>query len=164
MAHVESARMTHRHTGELVVFLIGMRVNKPWRIDQWFPVFLAMTPMLTELLTDRESGLMGYRFSLTGGGPLLVQYWNSQEKLYRYASETSASHRPAWAAFNRRARSAPGAVGIWHETYLVDRAETMYVGVPVSGLAKATEAVAVTSRSDRARDRSAAGRTTNEQA
>ncbi len=159
MARVESARMTHRYTGELVVFLIGMRINKPWRVDQWLPVFRAMTPMLTELFTDQESGLMGYRFTLTGGGPLLVQYWSSQEKLYRYASEPQSAHRPAWAEFNTRARRAPGAVGIWHETYLVDRAETMYVGVPVSGLAKATEAVAVTSRSDRARDRSASGRT-----
>jgi hypothetical protein len=159
MARVESGRMTHRYNGELVVFLIGMRINKPWRIDQWLPVFLAMTPMLTELFSDRESGLMGFRFTLTGGGPLLVQYWSSQEKLYAYASAPSSTHRPAWSAFNRRARSAPGAVGIWHETYVVDRAESMYVGVPASGLALATEAVPVTKASDRARARSDAGRT-----
>ncbi|WP_091605773.1 monooxygenase family protein [Arthrobacter koreensis] len=44
----------------------------------------------------------------------------------------------AWEEFNRRARSAPGAVGIWHETYVVNRAEPMYVGMPLTGLAAAT--------------------------
>ena len=57
---------------------------------------------------------------------MVVQYWNSHEKLYAYASVPEAKHRPAWTAFNRRARKAPGSVGIWHETYLVDRAETIY--------------------------------------
>ncbi|MFF2678005.1 monooxygenase family protein [Arthrobacter koreensis] len=43
-------------------------------------------------------------------------------------------HRPdLWMA-----RSAPGAVGIWHETYVVDRVEPMYVGMPLTGLAAAT--------------------------
>ena len=67
---------------------------------------------------------MGYRLTFGAGGPLVVQYWSSHEKLYRLCErKQNALHRPAWAAFNRRARKAPGAVGIWHETYLVERAE-----------------------------------------
>ncbi len=66
-------------------------------------------------------------------------------------------HRPAWTEFNRRARKAPGVVGIWHETFQVERAESIYVSMPVTGLAKATAAVPVGSRADRARDRYAAG-------
>ncbi len=31
----------HTHDGELAVFLIGMRVNHPWRPDLWGPVFAA---------------------------------------------------------------------------------------------------------------------------
>jgi hypothetical protein len=151
--------MTHKRDGELVVFLIGMRVNRPWRPDLWLPPFMAMGPMLIELSKDPESGFLGYRFTLGAGGPLLVQYWASKEQLYTYASEMDATHRPAWAAFNTRARKAPGAVGIWHETYLVDRAESLYVGMPASGLALATEHVPVKARSDRARDRMADGRT-----
>jgi hypothetical protein len=152
-------RMTHDHEGELVVFLIGMRVNQPWRPDRWLPVFREMPRMLAELSRDRSSGFLGYRLALEAGGPLLVQYWSSAEKLDAYANDAGAAHRPAWTRFNQLARRAPGAVGIWHETYLVDRAETIYVGMPPSGLAKATAAVPVSRRADRSRDRLAAGRT-----
>lgn len=153
MPSVIPARMTHDYDGDLVVFLIGMRINKPWRPDLWLPVFSAMPGMLAELSKDKESGLLGYRLTFGAGGPLLVQYWNSHEKLYRYASDRNAAHRPAWAAFNRRARKAPGAVGIWHETYVVERAESIYVGMPVAGLAAATSAVPVARRGETAAER-----------
>jgi hypothetical protein len=153
MSKVIPARMTHDHDGDLVVFLIGMRINKPWRPDLWLPTFLAMGPMLAELAKDKDSGLLGYRVTFGAGGPLLVQYWSSHEKLYAFASDRDATHRPAWAAFNRRLRKAPGAVGIWHETYVVERAESVYSGMPVSGLAAATSAVPVARRGDRAAER-----------
>ena len=151
-----TSRMTHDYEGELVVFLIGMRINKPWRPNLWLPVVRAMPAMLAELLADSDSGLMGYRFTLGRGGPLLVQYWNSQEKLYAYASDPNSAHRPAWAGFNKMIRKAPGAVGIWHETYVVERAETIYSGMPPSGLAAATAAVPVARRGETARERLAA--------
>jgi hypothetical protein len=153
MAKVISSRMTHDYDGDLVVFLIGMRINKPWRPDLWLPVFNAMPGMLAELSKDKDSGLLGYRLTIGAGGPLVVQYWSSHEKLYAYASERNAAHRPAWAAFNRRARKAPGTVGIWHETYLVERAETIYAGMPVSGLAAATSAIPVARRGETAAER-----------
>ena len=153
MPTVNSARMTHDYDGELVVFLIGMRINQPLRVDRWWPVFSAMPAMLRELMTDPESGLMGYRLTFGRGGPLLVQYWNSHELLYAYASNPSATHRPAWTRFNRMIRKAPGAVGIWHETYVVDRAETVYSGMPVAGLAAATAAIPVAHRGESARER-----------
>jgi hypothetical protein len=159
MAKIFPGRMTHKRDGGLVVFMIGMRVNKPWRLDQWIPPFLAMGPMLAELLGDPESGLLGGRITLGSSGPVLIQYWASKEHLYRYASERDHAHRPAWSAFNARARKAPGAVGIWHETFQVESAETMYVGMPAYGLAQATEHVAVTQQANQARDRMRAGRT-----
>jgi hypothetical protein len=153
MTDVITGRMTHDYDGDLVVFLIGMRINKLWRPDLWLPVFFAMPAMLAELSKDKDSGLLGYRLTFGAGGPLLVQYWNSHEKLYQYASERTAAHRPAWAAFNRRARKAPGTVGIWHETYLVERAESIYSGMPVSGLAAATSSVSVARRGETAAER-----------
>ena len=153
MTDVIPGRMTHDYDGDLVVFLIGMRINKPWRPDLWLPVFFAMPAMLAELSKDKDSGLLGYRLTFGAGGPLLVQYWDSHEKLYGYAGDRNAAHRPAWAAFNRRARKAPGAVGIWHETYLVERAESVYAGMPVSGLAAATTSVPVARRGETAAER-----------
>jgi hypothetical protein len=159
MARTIAQRMTHQHDGELVVFLIGMRINKTWRPDLWFPVFTAMPGMLAELSENPESGLLSYRLVFDLRGPWLVQYWSSQAKLYAYASDLDAQHRPAWTAFNKRARKAPGAVGIWHETYVVERAESIYVGMPPSGLGKATTLIPITRRADRARDRLVAGAT-----
>jgi hypothetical protein len=153
MPQVNAGRTTHEHDGELVVFLIGMRINRPWRPDLWLPAFLAMPKMLAELSRDKDSGLLGYRLTFGAGGPLVVQYWSSHELLYAYASRTDAEHRPAWTAFNRRARKAPGAVGIWHETFLVDQAESVYVGMPLVGLAQATRSVPVGRHSDRAAQR-----------
>ena len=150
MTKVIPDRMTHRHDGDLVVFLIGMRINKPWPPDLWMPVFGAMPGMLAELSNDPDSGLLGYRLIFHPRGPWLVQYWSSVEKLYAYASDSSAQHRPAWTRFNRRARKAPGAVGIWHETFEVSRAESIYVGMPPSGLGAAAQLVPVGKRGDRA--------------
>ncbi len=159
MAQVISERMTHDHDGELVVFLIGMRINQPWRPDRWLPVFVAMPKMIAELEADPESGLLGHRLVFDPRGPWLVQYWSSQRKLYDYASNPSATHRPAWTLFNRKARAAPGAVGIWHETFLVARAESVYVAMPVSGLARATGAVPVARKGERAAERLSQGST-----
>jgi hypothetical protein len=150
MSRIESGRITHAYDGELVVFLIGMRINRWWRPDLWLPVFNAMPGMLSELSKDPESGMLGYRLLLGEGGPMLVMYWDSHEKLYAYASRPDAEHRPAWTRFNQQARKAPGAVGIWHETFQAAGAESIYVGMPPRGLAKATEAVPVGRRGDRA--------------
>ncbi|WP_040337207.1 DUF4188 domain-containing protein [Candidatus Blastococcus massiliensis] len=156
MARIARGRWTHDHAGDLTVFLIGMRINKPWRPDAWLPAFLAMPRMLRELARDPSSGFLGSRMTLGPGGPLLVQYWRRTEDVYRYAGDREAAHRPAWAAFNRRARRVPGAVGVWHETYEVARAESVYVDMPTTGLAAATSARPVGGRLDRAADRLAA--------
>lgn len=148
MATIVPTRTTHAYEGGLVVFLIGMRINRPWRPDLWGPVFTAMPKMLTELQREPDSGLLGARLIAHPRAPWLVQYWESTTKLYAYASHPDAAHRPAWAAFNASARRAPGAVGIWHETFVVERAESVYVGMPVSGLAKATRSVPVSRRSE----------------
>ena len=153
MAAIARGRRTHAHTGELTVFAIGMRINQIHRPDAWIPVLAAMGPMLAELAQDPQSGFLGGQTLLGLRGPTVLQYWRSTDDLYRSAADRAAHHRPAWSAFNARARRVPGAVGIWHETYRVSAAETMYVDVPVMGLAAATSSVQVTSRTDAARQR-----------
>ena len=86
--------------------------------------------------------MLGYRLLLGEGGPTLVRYWENHEKLVRRRLPAhGVALRPAWTRFRQQAREAPGAVGIWHETFQVAAAESIYVGMPVRRLAKATEAV-----------------------
>ncbi|CAL4861196.1 DUF4188 domain-containing protein [Microbacterium sp. MM2322] len=153
------ARMTHSHDGELVVFHIGMTIKKWWRPDLWMPISAVMPKMLTELFSDPESGLLGSTMLIGRRGPYLVQYWSSLEKLYAYASAPEQAHRPAWTSFNRNARKHPGAIGVWHETYQVAAAESIYVDTPPMGLGAATGLVEIGRRHDRARARIADGAT-----
>jgi hypothetical protein len=100
-----------------------------------------MPKMLRELSDAEDSGLLGHRLVLEGRNPTVIQYWDSLDKLYAYATDRDAEHWPAWRAFNRRVTTASAAVGIWHETYLSRYAETVYVNTPELGLAKHTELV-----------------------
>lgn len=153
MASPAATRLTHDYDGDLVVFLIGMRVNRWRNVRSWLPTFRAMPAMLKELASDQDSGMVGFRVFGMPRTPTVLQYWTSLDKLYEYASDPAAKHRPAWREFNRRARKAGGAVGIWHETYDVARAETFYFAMPPTGLGAATALQPVTKRTARARDR-----------
>jgi hypothetical protein len=35
MAQIFTQKMTAEIDGEFVVFLIGMRINKPWKVQDW---------------------------------------------------------------------------------------------------------------------------------
>jgi hypothetical protein len=141
MAKINNGRLTvdFGDAEEVVVFLIGMRINKLHRPDQWLPVFTAMPKMIAELMKAPDSGLLAQpRTFLSGRTGVLVQYWKSFEALNDYARDADKEHLPAWRAFNRRTRDN-GAVGIYHETYRVpvDRIEAIYGNMPTFGLGKA---------------------------
>ena len=112
-------RLTVPNQQSIVVFLIGMRVNKWWRFDKWFPVASAMGPMLQTLFTHPEKGFLHAEFFWNFNGPVLIQYWRSFEDLERFARHPSDPHLAAWKKFNQ-AVGADGSVGIWHETYTVN--------------------------------------------
>ena len=57
MSEVRAERLTAEVDGEFIVFLIGMRVNRPWKVHRWGPVALAMARMLRELEADPGRGL-----------------------------------------------------------------------------------------------------------
>jgi hypothetical protein len=153
MAKVIADRLTAQVEGEVVVFLIGMRINRVWKIHKWLPVVLAMQRMLRELKAAPDSGFLGVE-SWIGKTTIALQYWGTFEQLERYAKDAARLHRPAWAAFNR-AVASNGDVGIWHETYRVRPGdfECIYNNMPPFGLAKATTAVSATGRLESARAR-----------
>ncbi|MDQ3150721.1 MAG: DUF4188 domain-containing protein [Actinomycetota bacterium] len=136
-----------------VLFLIGMRFNHWWRIDKWWPVFVAMPRMLRHLAADPDSGLLGVHL-WPGRTVLVLQYWRSAEELIAFASDAGAPHAAAWREFNRRI-GTDGSVGIWHETYEVrpGHVEAVYGNMPAFGLAAATSHVPVTAGRGNARAR-----------
>ena len=141
---IHPGRYTTKVDGDFVVFMIGMRFNKPWKVRQWFPVFVAMPKMLRWLDERPEAGLLGWRQYIGAGGPMTVQYWRSFEHLDRFARQADAPHMPAWKAFNQIVRGS-GDVGIWHETYQVHAGEyeAIYGNMPRIGLGTIGEWTAV---------------------
>ena len=154
-AQVLDGKRTHDREGGLVVFMVGMRVNKPWKVRTWWPVFTSFPRMLQELYQDPSTGFLGYTGGVRGRGTIAVTYWRDLDSLMAYAHSTTNEHRPAWTAFNRLSRQSEGVVGIWHETYVVPPGghESLYVGMPSLGLPKAVGTVEVTSKRDSQRAR-----------
>lgn len=138
--------------GDFVVFLIGMRINRPWQLRDWAFVARAMPRMTKELEARPETGFLGASSGFMYGTLALVQFWRSFEHLERYARDPHAEHLPAWRKFNQRIRDN-GNVGIWHETYKVRAGEyeAIYGNMPRVGLAGVGEHGALGSTSTAAR-------------
>ncbi|MEU7336616.1 DUF4188 domain-containing protein [Streptomyces sp. NPDC007074] len=155
---VTAGRTTAAAEGDVVVLLIGMRVNHFYAVHQWVPVFLAMLRMLRELEKQPGRGLLG-RVLLTASPRTyyVVQYWESKEKLYAYASSPDMFHHRAWAIINRKERAGRlrRHVGLWHETYVVPEGsyESIYADMPAFGLAAAHGSLPVEKRGRRGADR-----------
>ena len=146
MTNIHQQRMTAAVDGDFVVFLIGLRINKPWKLHRWLPVFMAMPTMLKELYRNPDLGFV-HQESWFGRTTIMVQYWRSLEQLEQYAKNQSLNHLPAWAAFNKKIGSN-GDVGIWHETYLCQQGshQSVYNNMPRFGLAKFGEHIAAKSK------------------
>lgn len=155
---------THAHDGGLVVFNIGMTIRRWYRPDLWLPAFVAMPRMIAELERRRaaagrgegeDPGFLGAETLVGPKGPWVVQYWRSVDHLHAYARDQESRHLPAWRRFNRAARKHPGAVGIWHETFVVPDGgvETFYGNGAKVGLGAVAGTVDVERRGRTARER-----------
>lgn len=151
---VIEGRQTASYDRDVVVFLIGMRVNTLRALRQWIPVSKAMGPMLRELMADPDSGLLASR-TLPGLRQVtMIQYWESVEKLQAFANDAQRTHRPAWTEFYRKAYKG-NTVGIWHETYVVParNLETIYANMPLLGLGQVSGVAPVNTRGETATER-----------
>ena len=135
MAGIVERRVCAEMDAGFVIFLIGMRVNKPWKIWKWMPVATAMTRMLIELGKQPELGLLRVESQFSFPNVTATQYWKSFEALEAYAKARDLAHLPAWQAFNK-AVASNGDVGIWHETYVIEpgKYENIYNNMPPYGL------------------------------
>jgi hypothetical protein len=154
MSQIFPGRYTAQHDGPLVVFLIGMRVNVLWKVAKWWPVAMAMAPMIQTLSRHPEKGFLGGRLLIEWRGVTMIQYWRSFEDLEHFARTPSDPHLGAWQRFNQ-AVGADGTVGIWHETFAVEAGhfESIYGNMPQMGLAAATAHAPISRGREAARER-----------
>ncbi len=68
---------------------------------------------------------------------ILVADRERSEKLVAYSKAKDSEHLPAWRAYNQAAMNSD-SVGIWHETYVIDKSKTenIYVNMPPFGFGK----------------------------
>jgi hypothetical protein len=132
MSQVQTGRHTVSNDQDIVVFLIGARINRWWLLPLSLPILSKMNKMLRELQQDPESGLLAVQ---PVGFGATVQYWKSYDHLDRYANDPKKVHRPTWTAYFARLFKNYAA-GIWHETYVVRAGEyeAIYTNMPRRGL------------------------------
>lgn len=142
--HIYTGRYTTENNEDIVVFIIGMRINKRLAVHKWLPVFNAMPGMIRELYTNKEElGFLSMESYFGFRTTLMIQYWRSAEDLLSYAR--NEKHLTAWKHFNQKAGSND-AVGIYHETYKIKSGEyeSIYGNMPLFGLGKALKHIPIT--------------------
>jgi len=124
-------RHTIENDQDIVVFLIGARINKWWLLPLSLPILATMPRMVRELARDPSSGFLGMQNFGMGG---MAQYWRSLEDLHRYANDRERTHKPTWVGYLKKILGN-GAAGIWHETYFVRAGsyEVVYTNMPLYG-------------------------------
>ncbi|MGM0843382.1 MAG: DUF4188 domain-containing protein [Bacillota bacterium] len=141
---IYNGRHTAENSEDFVLFIIGMRINKPFSIHKWLPVLKAMPGMIQELYVNKnELGFLSMESYFGLRTTSMIQYWRSMDDLLAYAH--GDKHLTAWKNFNKRIGSN-GAVGIYHETYQVKRGnyESIYGNMPRYGLGKALQHIPIT--------------------
>lgn len=122
-----------------VLIIVGMRVNRPWKLHRWLWFSFQARAMTRWALSTPHSGLLDASWGWLGSSAVGVQYWRTFEDLERFAADPDAPHLRAWRRYTRRIGSS-GDLGLWHEVYRVTPGgyEAAYVNTPRLGLAAAT--------------------------
>ena len=93
-------RVSGEIEGEFVLFLIGVRLNKPWKLN-WLPLLGQCRVCARNSTKSPNLGMMHYRVHFGFPNTMVVQYWRSFEQLTAYAQDRIQLHLPAWSAFNK---------------------------------------------------------------
>lgn len=154
MTKVHPGRYTATMEGDFVVFVIGMRFNKLWKVHQWLPVFTAMPKMLAALKRDPDKGMLSARMMWAGRTITMIQYWRTFDHLEKFSRDSADPHLAPWRRYNQKVAKT-GDVGVFHETYKIGPGhyECVYANMPAMGLAAVGEHTHIGRRTDAARDR-----------
>ncbi|WP_080873529.1 DUF4188 domain-containing protein [Oceanobacillus timonensis] len=148
-----TGRYTTENDQDVVVFIIGMRINKRLAVRKWGPVFMAMPRMIKELYENQEElGFLSMESYFGLRTTMMVQYWRSTEDLLAYAK--GKKHLTAWQHFNKKV-GENDAVGFYHETYQIQAGtyESVYRNMPLFGMGNAGNPIPIDAQHHSARKR-----------
>ncbi|WP_042460031.1 DUF4188 domain-containing protein [Neobacillus dielmonensis] len=148
-----TGRYTTENDENVVVFIIGMRINRFLAPHKWLPVATSMPGMIQELYQNQEElGFLSMESFFGLRTTIMIQYWRSIDDLLSYAR--NEKHLTAWKNFNTKVGNND-AVGIYHETYQVTSGEyeAIYGNMPLYGLGKAMKHIAITEKKNSAHKR-----------
>jgi hypothetical protein len=130
MSKILPGRRTVNNDQDIVVFLIGARINKWWLLPLSLPILSRNQAMVRELRADPDSGCL----AIQSFGFASIQYWRDLESLQAYASAKERKHKPTWVMFAKKLFKN-AAAGVWHETYQIKAGcyESIYVNMPAFG-------------------------------
>lgn len=152
-AAVHPGRHTANNSEDIIVFIIGMRINKRLAIHKWLHVFLAMPGMIKELYTYKsELGFYSAENYFGLRTTAMIQYWRSLEELLAYSK--NERHLKALKKFNRLTKGND-EVGIYHETNIIPKGqyESVYVNMSHYTFGKAMKHMPITSEKQTAKKR-----------
>ena len=138
----------------MVVFGIGMRINRPWAVHRWLKPTINTVRNWWYVQHHRPDGYLNGYLYVYAFGVGMTQYWRDFDALEAYSHATTQPHVVAWRQLARLTKSDQ-TFGYWHETYVVtpENSETIYGSMPRFGLAAAGEHVPVVTASNTARGR-----------
>ncbi|MCZ1182374.1 DUF4188 domain-containing protein [Shouchella clausii] len=124
----KAKRVSAPNDQDVVIFIVGMKIQQWWNIKAWGPVFSAMPPMLKELSSKKGTGFLHYEAGWNGRNIVITQYWENIKSLHDFAH--GKTHMNAWTHFYKKAADSKG-VGFFHETYVVKAGsyESIYVNM-----------------------------------
>jgi hypothetical protein len=133
---IYSGRYAPHYDRDFVMYVFGMRINKPLQVSLWMHVVKYAFQMRTWLRNNPQAGMLRIERAIVHGCPAMVTYWRSFEDLEAFARDRENIHMDGWHWYNTKAHQT-GAVGMWHEMYQVRAGATagIYAHLPRIGLA-----------------------------
>ncbi len=160
MAKVHPGRYTARVDRPLVVFAIGMRLNRPHALHRWVRPMMNTVRMWRHVQHRRPAGYLGGYLFVYWCGVGMIQYWEDVDHLVAFSHDDTQPHLAAWRQLAALTR-VDQTFGSWHETYRVTpgTSEAIYGSMPIFGLAAAAIHEPIRSATESAQQRLASERT-----
>ena len=106
MADRNPDRLAAKIDGDFVVFLIGARFYKPWKVWEWLPTARAMGRMLKELAANPDDRLLGIEAYAKSTACWCSTGARSSTWSATRVPRTASTCRSGWSSIARRPRAS----------------------------------------------------------